>query len=95
MGNLPLALTTEVSLYVLSVIHLWSLVQEISGQTFPKGNISKAFYKATFSEEFMSIFLATLNSVPCFLRQGTCSSQVGYAGNISFCFLSSGIISMF
>lgn len=56
-GESPL--TTEVSLHVLSVIHLWSLTQVISGQTFSKGTISKAFYKVTFSEEFTSIFLAT------------------------------------
>lgn len=56
-GESPL--TTEVSLPVLSVIHLWSLTQVISGQTFSKGTISKAFYKVTFTEEFTSIFLAT------------------------------------
>lgn len=56
-GESPL--TTEVSLHVLSVIHLWSLTQVISGQTFSKGTISKAFYKVTFSEEFTSMFLAT------------------------------------
>lgn len=71
--NLPLALTTEVSLHILSVIHLWSFrlswVQEISMQTFLTGNINKAFHKARFPEECMSIFLATMNSTPAFLRQ--------------------------